>query len=136
MMKGIGKASVLVALGGVMAAAVVAFSSGQPNGAVACDTFSDWSGTVKGGKAAVHVAEFCSGPDEDVMAALNWRSAKKDLRLIVTDPDGNVVVVDRHIPQPYEVYAQAGPLPEGKWTFAVEYDGKGKVDYSLWARFD
>jgi hypothetical protein len=135
-MKGIGKASVLLALAGVMAGAVVALSSGQATTAAACDTFSDWSGTIKAGKAAVHVAEFCSEPDEDVMAALNWRSAKKDLRLVVTDPDGNVVVVDRHIPQPYEVYAQAGPLSEGKWTFAVEYDGKGKVDYSLWARFD
>jgi len=135
-MKGIGKASVLVALAGVIAAAVVAFGGSSPSRATACDTFSDWSGTVKSGKAVVHAAEFCSDPDDDVLAALNWRNAKKDLRLVVTDPDGNVFVVDGHVPQPYEVYAQAGPLPEGKWTFAVEYDGKGKVNYSLWARFD
>lgn len=93
-MKGIGKASVLLALAGVMAGAVVALSSGQATTAVACDTFSDWSGTVKSGKAVVHVAEFCSDPDDDLLAALNWRNAKKDLRLVVTDPDGNVFVVD------------------------------------------
>jgi hypothetical protein len=135
-MKGIAKALVPLTLAVVVAAAVVGFSSGQASRAAACDTFSDWSGTVSSGKDAAHTAEFCSEPDDDLLVALNWGNAKKDLRLVATDPDGNVFVVDGHSPQPYEVYVQAGPLPEGEWTFVVEYDGKGKVKYNLWARFD
>jgi len=135
-MKGIVKALVPLTLAAVVAAAVVAFDGSAPSGAAACDNFSSWSGTVSSGKEAVHTAQFCSEPDDDLLVALNWGNAKKDLRLVVTDPDGNVFVVDGHSPQPYEVYAQADPLPDGEWSFMVEYDGKGKIKYNLWARFD
>jgi uncharacterized protein YfaP (DUF2135 family) len=82
-----------------------------------------------------HTATLCSDQDVDLLAALSWSTAKKDLRLVVIDPDGNVFVVDGHRRQSYEFYSQAGPLPEGEWTFIVEYDGTGKVKYDLWVRF-
>jgi len=120
----------------VLSVGLLLMGSARPESVSACDSFSSWSGTVNGGQEAVHTAEFCSDPNTDLLVALNWGDAKKDLRLVVTDPNGAVFVVDGHSPQPYEVYARAAPLPEGKWTFAVEYNGKGKVKYSLWSRFE
>ena len=110
--------------------------SAEPTGDAECGTFSSFSGTVSGGQESIHTAKFCSDPDMGLLVALNWGNAKKDLRLVVIDPNGNTFVVDGHNPQPYEVYAQDGPLPEGKWTIMVEYDGKGKTKYDLWVRFN
>ena len=127
----------LSALAALAVAAGLLFGSGAgPQSVSACDTFKSWSGTVQSGQKVGHTAQFCSDPTDGLLVALNWGDAKKDLRLVVTDPDGNVFVVDGHAPQPYEVYARAGPLPEGNWTFAVQYGGQGKVKYSLWSRFN
>jgi hypothetical protein len=129
------KIAVPLGIAGVLLAALaIGFPSPSSN-AAECGDSASFSGSVSSGSEANHTIRFCSDPDADFGAALNWRNAKKDLRLVITDPEGTVYVMDRHVQQSYEVAVIPGPLPEGDWTISVEYDGKGKVSYSLWAGF-
>ena len=120
----------------IVALSMAATAVGAAEDAGCADGPSSWSGTVSNKASQSYTVDLCSDPTADLMVALNWRNAKRDLRLTVTDPEGNVTIVDGHDPQPYEVFAASGPLPEGTWTFTVENSSRGNVKHTLWARFD
>jgi len=79
---------------------------------------------------AAHTFEFCSDPTLNMAVFLRWDSAKKDLALVVTEPDGTRHLVDTH-GQNDEGYYQAATLPSGTWTIEVENHSQGQVDYTV-----
>lgn len=100
-----------------------------------CASFVSWEGTVKKGKTAEYTAKFCGGSEADLLAALNWRNAKKKLSLTITDPNGKVTTLTQSATQSYVVFAQGSPLPAGSWKFTVKLVSGSNVKFNLWARF-
>ena len=86
--------------------------------------------TGKVSSTVTYQLDFCSDPTLNLAAFLQWGNGKKDLALVVTDPNGTQHVVDTH-GQFYEGYGQGAPLPEGTWTVQVVNHSPGPVSYNL-----
>ena len=86
--------------------------------------------TGKVSSTVTYQFEFCSDPTLNLAVFLQWGNGKKDLALVVTEPNGTQHVVDTH-GQFYEGYGQGAPLPEGTWTVQVVNHSPGPVSYNL-----
>jgi len=132
-MRGWFKIAVPLGIAAVLVA-VLAIGFQSPSGEAAQCAGSTTAFTGKVTSTVTRQFDFCSDPSLSMALFLQWSNGKKDLGLVVTEPNGTQHVVDTH-GQFYEGYGQAPPLLEGTWTVQIVNNGSGPVSYTLSVSF-